>query len=628
MCGITGLLGPKVRAGAHCLEPMTRALRHRGPDDSGLWCRDFAVEREPFQVALGHARLAILDLSAAGHQPMSDPSGCLTIAFNGEIYNFRELRRELAQRGHPFQTECDTEVLLAAWKEWGAEALQRLHGMFALALWDAQRQQLTLGRDRLGIKPLYYQFADGLLLFASELGALRQHEAFRPEIDRQALADYMRTGYVIGPRSIYAQVSRVMPGQLLCWRRGELQRRQWWEPLSPAPSRPPRSFEEAVDGLEERLAAAVEERLVSDRPLGAFLSGGIDSSSIVSLMQAAAPGRVRTFSIGFEKGRSEAAHARAVAAHLGTDHTEFTVRSQEARKVALELPVLYDEPFADHSVIPTTLLSRLTRQHVTVALSGDGGDELFGGYWQYRKLQRLLPLLRLPVFMRRPLAKLAGRLPTGSLRNGLQHLEASGPAELAWRLIDGCGDAALARLLGGHALPDPLFITRYRSAPSRDPIQRAMLADSGIYLPDDILTKVDRASMSVALEVRVPLLDHRVVDFALSLPMHLVWHGGETKAPLRALLDRRVPRKLVDRPKQGFGLPLEELLQDSIRRWSEQLLTPERLREDGFFRPEAVAHLLGRARRRSGTKGEALMRWRLIAFQRWYGHTHRGEELA
>jgi len=630
MCGVCGVLGPAGRAGVDDVGAMARSLAHRGPDDSGTWRRAFSRGGQALEIALGHTRLAILDLSPAGHQPMSSADGAVTVSYNGEIYNFRALRARLEALGHAFRSECDTEVLIAAYRAWGLDAFDRFVGMFALALWDDALRRLVLVRDRLGIKPLYYRFVDGVLTFGSELQALRAHRGFRGEIDPIGLGGFVRHGYVPGPGTIYRDTRRLAPGEFLVWEDGGIRVASYWRLSDPADTRPPDGFEEAVDALEAVLGDAVEDRLIADVPLGAFLSGGIDSSSVVALMKQRATGAVRTFSIGFHDAwYDEAPPARAVAEHLGTDHTELYVDERQAVEVAVELPGLYDEPFADPSAIPTVLLSRLTREHVTVALSGDGGDELFGGYWHYGKLRQLLPLMRLPRPLRGAIATAASALPQGSLRNGLLHLRSADPARLAYALVSGCDDATLAAVCGAQAAgPNPVYLDAHRSAPVASEVQRAMVADARVYLPDDILTKVDRASMSVALEARVPILDHRVVRFAFSLPPGVVWHAGRSKAPLRALLDRHVPRELIERPKHGFGIPLGRLLAPQLGAWRARYLAPERLREEGHLAPDGVGRVLAEARRRGGERNETALLWRLLCFQRWFALHHRGEPLA
>jgi asparagine synthase (glutamine-hydrolysing) len=627
VCGLCGLVGPLAGAAPERVDPMARTLRHRGPDDFGTWSERFRTADGEQVVALGHTRLSILDLSPLGHQPMASSDGNLIVAYNGEIYNFRALRDELRALGSSFRSECDTEVLLEAWRHWGLNALGRFVGMFAIALWDVRAQRLVLARDRLGIKPLYYTlFDDGLLVFGSELHALRAHPRFRPQIDRDSLAGFLQHGHVAGPETIYEGTLRVMPGGYVVWDRGRIELGSFWrlvDPDEPATS----DFDAAVDRLETLLGDAVELRLVADVPLGAFLSGGIDSSAIVALMRERATGSVRTFSIGFsEASFDEAPHARAVAEVLGTEHVELYVERKEAVDVARELPDLFDEPFGDSSAIPTVMLSRLTRRYVTVALSGDGGDELFGGYDQYAKLHSLLPWLRAPRQLRRAAAALGARAPLPfALRRALAHLDADGPRDVAESLLRYYDardlQAACGPGIGRRRTP---YREAFDGAPRREPERRAMLADARTYLPDDILTKVDRASMSVGLEARVPILDHRVVRFAASLPLSVLWHGGLRKAPLRAIAYRRIPRTLLDRPKQGFGVPIASLLARDLEAWRLRYLSPRRLREEGLLDPAGVERLVTAAGRHPAGVSQL---WSLLCFERWFARHHRGEAL-
>ena len=616
MCGIAGYLRPggiDPRHATSIIAAMTDVIRHRGPDDSGTWVDGDAG------VVLGHRRLSILDLSPTGHQPMSSASGRYVIVFNGEIYNFRELRGELAQLGHHFRGGSDTEVMLAAFSAWGVRrAVERFNGMFAFALWDRQDRVLHLGRDRAGEKPLYYGWLGGTLLFGSELKALRAHPQFRADIDRDALAVYLRLGYVPSPYTIFRGVSKLPPGTLLSvgatsaaapaeplayWSAREIVERGCADPFAGSPA-------EALDEFDALLRDAVKIRMEADVPLGAFLSGGIDSSAVVALMQAQSDRPVRTFTIGFvERSYNEAEHARAVARHLGTQHTELYVSPAEALALIPRLPTLYDEPFADPSMIPTFLVSELARRHVTVSLSGDGGDELFGGYGRYRvgralwrglewipgPVRRGAAALALPGAAPGSMSRLADALArpvtgTRSLRERLRQaadvLAVRSPAALYhylmsyWKL-----PAAIVPGASEPPIPqtDP---TRWAAVPGI--AHQMMYLDLLTYLPDDILVKLDRASMGVSLEGRVPLLDHRVIEFAWRLPLRFKMRGGVGKWLLRQLVYRYVPRELVERPKMGFGVPISAWLRGPLRDWAEALLEEKRLGREGMLDPQPI----------------------------------------
>ncbi len=627
MCGICGIVATPDRFMPGSIRDMNRALGHRGPDDQGLLETRFTASGESYALALGHTRLSILDLSEAGHQPMSNSSGELTVSYNGEIYNYRELRRELEDRGHVFRSRTDTEVLLEGYRAWGSGVIDRLVGMFAFALFDARAGTLLLARDRLGIKPLYYSFREGALLFASELTALRAHPAYRAEVDRRSLGLFLQYGYVPGPGSIDRHTHRLMPGHTLLWERGQVQVRRYWNLQDEDDADRPADFDAAVDGLGQRLGEAVEQRMISDVPLGAFLSGGIDSSAVVSLMQERSSQTVQTFTIGIdESGWDEAQHARAVAQHLGTEHHELRIESESAAQVARDLPLLYDEPFGDTSAIPMVLLSRFARQHVTVALSGDGGDELLGGYWHHDRLARLAPWQKLPGLLRRAVARIPS-WPVLRRLGDLSPLAAEGETALAHALVHRSDGAALPAIAGSENVhPSETWLAAFEGLERGDAIHRAMFADAAVYLPDDILTKVDRASMSVGLEARVPVLDHRVVRYALRLPLRWIWRDGLSKAPLREILYRRVPRELVDRPKRGFGLPIDALLKDDLARWTRHYLSRDRIGEEGLLDPDGVQAWLGRRSPRSSRDLRTL--WFLICFERWFASTHRGEEAA
>jgi len=625
MCGLAGFISPglagegELRARAAA---MAGELRHRGPDDSGVWVDPSAG------VGLGFRRLAVQDLSPEGHQPMLSACGRYVVVFNGEIYNFSGLRRELEPRGHRFRGHSDTEVMLAAIAEWGLEAaVKRFVGMFAIALWDRQNRMLHLVRDRLGIKPLYYGWSGKTFLFASELKAIRAHPDFVSEIDRDALAVFLRHGYICQPHSIYRGILKLRPGSMLSLIAGtppqQVLPRPYWciEELARNGAAQPFSGTETegIEHLDELLRDAVRLRMVADVPLGAFLSGGIDSSTVVALMQRQSSRSVKTFTIGFyEGGFNEAAHAKAVARHLGTDHTELYVSPAEARAVIPKLPTLYDEPFADSSQIPTFLISELARSRVTVSLSGDGGDELFGGYTRYVSGFKAWNIIRtLPQPARRFSAWVLRGVKPEQWKSLLQFLPEKRRSRLSvdrfrkLREVISATDTDSFYLtqvshwrhagdvLVGSDEPATIFTEVAGRLKISDFRQRAMLLDSVAYLPDDILTKLDRASMGVSLEARVPILDHRVVQFAASLPLSMKIHKGKGKYVLRKLLYRYVPESLVERPKMGFDVPIGAWLRAPLREWAEDLLNEARLRREGFLRPEVARrywkeHLSGR----------------------------------
>ena len=611
MCGLTGYLTPggiESNSADNVITQMSRCLAHRGPDDHGVWI-------DPVKgIALGHQRLAILDLSSAGHQPMISESGRYVTVFNGEIYNHMELRQRLPRRlwrGH-----SDTETLLAGIEHWGLEkTLQASVGMFALGLWDREQHTLSLARDRMGEKPLYYGWQHKTFLFCSELKALKAHPDFLNEIDRESLALYVRRGCVPAPRSIFLGIFKLPPGAIAIipsdsepgwepelyyyWQLKEVITRQAAQRFAGPP-------EEAVQILEEHLLRAIEGQRIADVPLGAFLSGGIDSSTVVALMQSCSITPVRTFSIGFhEQGYDESHHARKVAAHLHTEHTEFHVTAADALGILPQLPSIYDEPFADASQIPTVLVSRLARQHVTVSLSGDGGDELFCGYGRYpQTVATWQRLQKLPLSVRRLASKL---LPSSPLQEGLDAPNLN--AFYSFMIRQWKGYPQLVR--GAKSINCTTVIPETLSCAH----EWMMYADALDYLPNDILTKVDRAAMSCSLETRVPLLDHRVVEFAWSLPNVIKYHQGVGKWPLRQLLYKHVPRELVERPKRGFAVPLEHWLRGSLREWAESLLDEHRLEREGFFKPcpiqqEWASHLSTKHDRHFGL-------WTILMFQAW-----------
>lgn len=646
MCGFTGYLGQGswgVSEEAHkALERMANAIITRGPDDFGIW------QDEAAGIGLAHRRLSIVDLSAAGHQPMFSASGRYVIAFNGEIYNHLDIRAELERskaatswRGH-----SDTETLLAGFDAWGIQkTLERAIGMFAFSVWDKQTHTLTLARDRLGEKPLYYGWINGVFLFGSELKALRTHPVWKGEIDRGALSLYMRHNYIPAPYSIYKGISKLRPGCLITV---SLKQREpgivtYWSGAKVAVNGVANIFTgsapQAVNDLEVLLKDAVRQQMMADVPLGAFLSGGVDSSTVVALMQAQSSRPVQTFTIGFnEEGYNEAVHAKAVARYLGTDHTELYVTAEQALAVIPRLPSLYDEPFSDSSQIPTFLVSQLARKHVTVALSGDAGDELFCGYNRYQMTANLWrklaavprPLRKLAAMALTTVApqswdRLAAHLATvvpatarfsnvgDKLHKGADVLSCQSADALYLGLVSHWHDPA-SIVIGGHE-PPTLLSGDLPVLEGLDDVQRMMALDMLTYLPDDILTKVDRAAMGVSLETRVPFLDHRVAEFAWSLPQSMKLRDGQAKWALRQVLYRHVPKELIDRPKMGFGVPIDSWLRGPLREWAEALLDEGRLRQEGFFNPAPIRekwreHL-------SGQRNWQYHLWDILMFQAW-----------
>lgn len=638
MCGIAGFLDPKSRAGDNELRAlalgMADALRHRGPDAQGVWVDAQAG------IALGHRRLSIIDLSAAGAQPMLSANGRFVLCYNGEIYNAGELCAQLEQAGHKFRGHSDTEVLVEGFAAWGIRpTVERLIGMFAFAVFDKDKRTLTLCRDRLGIKPLYWGRANGRTVFASELKAITTLPDFVPKIDAQALAAYLCTGYVPAPSSIYEGIEKLEPGMLLeIDESGRTQSSPFWSLLDVAVRGQDSLLDidetEARDRLDALLTDAVTRRMVADVPLGVFLSGGIDSSTVTALMQANSGQPVRSFSIGFhEQGFDEATHAKAVAAHLGTDHTELYVTPAEAQAVIPKLPTIYDEPFADSSQVPTFLVSEMTRQHVTVALSGDGGDELFAGYNRYGQGLRVTRALRvLPHSVAALMVRLIRTVPPANwdqvfavVPRGMRpRLPGDKLHKLANVLTDEAGGyyrVLLAQwtdawsLVSGANRPDQAAFRNEVRTRFDDEMAWMQYADGVTYLPDDILTKVDRASMAVSLEARVPLLDHRVVTFSWQLPRRLKMRGGQGKWLLRQVLYKYVPKTLVERPKMGFGLPIDAWLRGPLKDWAADLLDAESMDRAGFIDPGPIQEKW--AEHQSGRRNWEHFLWNVLMFEAW-----------
>ena len=644
MCGIAGIFTSRPdRDGIESqAKAMAAMLSHRGPDSSGSWS---ALEDG---VALGHARLSVIDVSDAGHQPMVSHCDRYAMTYNGEIYNFVELRKQLEHAGHRFTGHSDTEVLVQAIAEWGFErTLQAIDGMFALAVWDRHDRCLYLARDKVGEKPLYYGWYGNDFLFASELKAFSVIEGFKPNIDRNVLALYVRYNYIPDPYCIFQGFHKLVPG---CWCALSLAAggvnpdvQKYWSLESIAESglngAPPPNEHDAVEQLDDLLRSAVKQRAVADVPLGAFLSGGIDSSTIVAAMQAQSTDAIKTFSIGFDiPGYNEAPHAKAVAAHLGTDHTELYVDAAEALSVIPQMCSIYDEPFADSSQIPTFLVARLARRDVTVAMSGDAGDELFAGYLRYTLVRTIW---RRIAYLPAPMRSMAERLLESlSPRKWDALFGALAPVVPVRYRYSSMGDKIhkLARLLSAvdpldlyvrlvslWQRPSELVVgagqnvdetdMRFPSGAAFDSISKMMCVDTQHYLCGDILTKVDRATMASSLETRIPFLDPAVIEFAWRLPLELKLRNGQGKWILRRVLERYLPRNLFERPKQGFGVPIDTWLRGPLREWSEDLLSAERLRNGGYFDPQAVrdtwhAHL-------AGGRNLQYQLWGMLSFEAW-----------
>jgi asparagine synthase (glutamine-hydrolysing) len=641
VCGICGFVEPSSRwrpdAITGIIRAMADSLAHRGPDGDGVWIDEEAG------IAFGHRRLAIVDLSPLGRQPMESSDGRLVLTYNGEIYNHLELRAELESAGVRLRGHSDTEVLVEACALWGVgRVVKRLIGIFALALWNRAERRLVLVRDQIGVKPLYWgelggDFGGGLM-FASELKALRAYPGWNPEPDRDAMASYFRFNYVPEPHSIYRGVKKLPPGSMLTWEPGggPVRIDRYWNMRDFARATPrERDAVEAVEELDGLLRDAVGRQMMADVPLGAFLSGGIDSSTVVALMQAQSGRPVRSFSIGFhEEGYNEAIHAATVAKHLGTDHTELYVAQDHVRDVIPALPDMFDEPFADSSQIPTYLVSEMTRRHVTVALSGDGGDELFAGYHRY--------------FWADAARRRLSALPSGARKAGSAFF--GGVSERAWDRLFGLvppgfrpdragdrmhklgamlgqsGDGELYRgllsqwddpegLVAGSVEPRGILWDESVASDIPDFIRRMQFQDAVTYLPEDILTKVDRASMAVALEARVPLLDHRVVEFAWGLPRSMKIRDGKGKWLLRQVLYRYVPAELVERPKMGFSVPVGAWLRGPLRDWAEDLLDERLMREAGLLNPAPVRRRW--AEHQEGRRDWSESLWGVLMFQAW-----------
>jgi len=642
MCGLAGFLStPEALAAdsGEIVREMADAVAHRGPDGHGVWIDKSAG------IAFGHRRLSIVDLSPAGDQPMHSSDGRWVIIYNGELYNTEDLRSEIVRAGHTvnWRGHSDTEVILEAVSVWGIEdAVKKFNGIFALALWDRRERRLWLIRDRMGVKPLYWaRLADGTLLFGSELRALRQHPKCLMQIDHQAVAAFLHFACVPAPLTIYKDVHKLMPAHMLSVTPGGSPHLAcYWDIRSIAIERQcnldQQPYDELTDQLEQLLLDAVRRQMIADVPLGAFLSGGIDSSLVVALMQAQSSQPVRTFSIGFKEERyNEADHAARVAAHLKTRHTELIIDAETTRETITRLPEIYDEPFADSSQIPTFLVSQLARQKVTVALSGDGGDECFAGYTRYQWIERLAkwtcifpePLMRTAGFALRSLSPerwdaLSSAFPERLRPTHVGNKIHLGSALLSLQGVEQMYSAVVAQwpepgeALAHESRPANPFENPDLSSCLEDPVARMRYLDMTRYLPEDILTKLDRASMAASLEARVPLLDHRIVEYAWGLPRSALISRHAGKKILRDILQRHVPSKLFQRQKMGFGIPLGKWIRGPLAEWVNDLLSERSLEMSGFFDVAYIRQHLDE--HMSGRRNWQYALWTIIMFQAWY----------
>lgn len=638
MCGFTGILGHS-SCDIDTLNRMICTLHHRGPDNQGIWCE------QNIGIGLAFARLSILDLSSAGHQPMESSSGRFMVVFNGEIYNHLAIRDELNRSNHApvWRGHSDTETLLAGFDAWGIEStLKRTIGMFAIGIWDKDNRILTLARDRMGEKPLYYGWQGNVFLFGSELKALKAHPCFKADIDRGALAEYMRYSYIPSPKTIYHGIYKLLPGTFLNLKIDDhtaFQPIPYWSLLDVIRKglQTPAIFSdvEALTQLETKIFEAVACQQISDVPIGAFLSGGIDSSLIVAIMQAISSQSIHTYTIGFDlQNFNEANHARKVAKYLNTNHTELYVSEDETRSVIPLLPTIYDEPFADPSQIPTFLVSKLARESVTVSLSGDGGDELFGGYNRYSwvgKIQHVpFPIRKFfassitsisPISWDRVYELVRPILPnsfqmnmTGDKAFKLASVLQMNSAIDIYKQLTSTWTNPEELVLGGQESFD--IRSNWNTLADLGAIENRMMAiDSLSYLPDDILCKVDRAAMGISLETRVPFLDHRLIEYAWQLPLNMKIRNGQSKWILRQLLYKYVPKELIDRPKMGFGVPIDSWLRGPLKVWAEGLLNESRLVDEGYLnsfqvRQKWLEHL-------SGKRNWQYQLWNILMFQAW-----------
>ena len=640
MCGITGIYSPSASVDSSVLSAMTDTLSHRGPDDSGTYVS------EDKTVGLGHTRLSIIDLSEKGHQPMASDDLKIQVSYNGEIYNYREIREELRSKGHVFRTNSDTEVLVRSYEQWGIECLHKFIGMFALAIWDGRKNKLYLARDRVGIKPLYYYRGNGLFLFGSELKAIMKHQGFSKRISLDGLALFLRYDYIRSPYTIFENTFKLEPGHYLCLHDGQLEKHKYWDITESYNMRPyDMCEEEACEMFEEIMVDSLKYRLVSDVPVGLFLSGGIDSSLIATLLQKNISTPLKTFTIGFDEEKyNEAEWAAKLADYLGTEHVESYVSEDEAIKTVSQIPSIYDEPFADTSSIPTCVVSRLASEHVKVVMSGDGGDELFCGYNHYMKCMYFANMIeKAPGIIRNGLKAVLSSLSVkrfeaigrtlglSSLKKHRSSYERNQATllniikkdmpEMYRRRRGTWAPEDLPGLFKEtHHIHDETFNENFSAIESGELLTQMLYTDFCVWLPDDILTKVDRASMSMGLEAREPLLDHRLAQFASRLPLDLKYRNGESKYFLKRVLSRHIPRELYERPKKGFGSPIDKWLRGKLRPLVKEHLSTDAIRKSGVFNPDEVFQWTDKFYKDSSIGPSRI--WNLLMFQMWHERWH------
>ena len=638
MCGIVGIWSNNNRMDPSILISMRDALTHRGPDDCG-----FYIDKE-HNLGLAHRRLSILDLSEQGHQPMSNEDGSIWITYNGEVYNFKEIRGELIAIGYSFKSNSDTEVLVKAYQQWGLDCVDKFIGMFAFAIWDRNEQKLYLVRDRVGVKPLYYYFKNGIFLFASEIKALIKHPEFEREMNLSVLPHYLRFGYIQSPYTIFQDTFKLKPGHYLCLHKNQLTETKYWDIVDFYNADPVVGTEEEItEELENLLVDSFKYRLVSDVPVGVFLSGGIDSSIVTALLQHNISSKLKTFTIGFDESSLNEAHwSKSIASYLGTDHTEYYLSVKDTAEAICKLPEIYDEPFGDHSAIPTYLVSQLARKDVTVALSADGGDELFCGYSRYKAYVRLYEkFLRLPKFLTNPIIKSMTRLNPSRVDDFYRTFKSIMPEVkeikdkyIKWRnMLIESNKGNLVEMYKCNLSKwtpeeldgimdykydysyDAAYVDTIKSMNNNELLNKVMALDFKTYLPDDILTKVDRATMSVSLEGREPLLDHRLIEFVARIPLKFKFHEGTSKHVLRKILYKHVPSEFIERPKQGFVAPISRWLKGELHEVVKEYLNEEKLRRDGIFKPDVISTCIKEFY--SGVSINVNKIWFLLMFQMW-----------